>query len=57
MLTESNGATSTVVNKINQNKLFIHSDAKWYGTAYVHIAQLSSVSRKAGWSQLNCHWE
>lgn len=45
MLTESNGATSTVVNKINQG-LFSSSDAKWCGTAYVPIAQLSSSSRR-----------
>lgn len=55
MLTESNRATSAVVNKINQG-LFSGSNAKQYGTAYVHIAQLSSSSR-AGWPQLNCHWE
>lgn len=56
MLTESNGAKSTVVKKINQG-LFSGSDAKQCGTAYVHIAQLSSSSRRTGQPQPNCHCE
>lgn len=53
MLMESNGTTFIVRNKINQGP-FSGSDAKHCGTAYVHIAQLSSFSRTGG-PQPHCH--